>query len=384
MTQATTILGQPIGGLDVPASEAVVVLVVDIDDFEVLRLAHGDDWAGRQLEHVARVVEEAAGTAAGLTASTTFVATDSWIVALGSAHGDQLPAPALKLAERIRAEASAPGAVSVSVGVSRPSVGATRMESALAEAVSGVERKLIDSGDRVVLYDDTTPSGPGGEPERIEEELARAIRDSDVPGALSVLSAWIDRISALEGATPDGLRRWVTAEVMYALDVSGRRRLPDGSVDWHDAFSRLSLEELVEMSGIHERSYLMLWLQRLLDRIVEVSAPRSAGRHVLALVESYIRQHHEEDLRLATVASAVFVSPYYISHLFQRELGTTFLKYLTGVRMQRARELLAGSELPVEVVSARVGYASSKRFRTLFKRTFKVTPTEYRAQHGTA
>lgn len=383
MTQATTVLGQPIGALDVPPSEALIVLVVDIDDFEVLRLAHGDDWASRQLDRVDQVVR-GASTGAGLAASTTFVAPDSWIVALGGGHGEQLSTPALDLAERVRAEAGAPGEVSVSIGVSRPSVGATRMEVALAEAVSGVERKLIDSGDRVVLYDDTTPAGPDGEPERIEEELARAIRDSDVPGALNVLSAWIDRIAALEGATPDGLRRWVTAEVMYALDVSGRRRLSDGSVDWHDAFSRLSLEELVEMSGIHERSYLMLWLQRLLDRIVEVNSPRSAGRHVLALVESHIRAHHAEDLRLATLASAVYVSPYYISHLFQRELGTTFLKYLTGVRMQRARELLAGTDLPVDVVSAQVGYASSKRFRTLFKRTFKVTPTEYRAQHSTA
>ncbi|HEY7173450.1 MAG TPA: AraC family transcriptional regulator [Micromonosporaceae bacterium] len=380
MTLTTTVLGQPVATLDVPPSKELVVVLVDVDDFEVLRLARGDDWAAEQLGSVERALY-GVDAASHVDRSVTFVAPDAWIVALGSEWGDGLGGAAFDYAERVRAAARAASEVTVSVGVSRAHGGATRMESALSEAVSGIERKLIDSGDRVTVFDVASRCDVSGQPERIEQELARAIRDSDVSGALQVLSAWIDRIAAIEGVTPEVLRRWVTAEVMYALDVSGRRRLSDGSVDWFDAFSRLSLDELMEMSDIHDRSYLILWLQRLLDRIVDVNTPTSAGRHVLALVENHIQQHHAEDLRLSTVAAEVYVSPYYISHLFQREMGTTFLKYLTGVRMQRARELLADSELPIEIVSIRVGYASSKRFRTLFKRTFKVTPTEYRVQH---
>lgn len=376
----TTVLGQPIDNVDAPTRRALAVALVDVDDFEVLRLARGDCWATEQLELVGKAIEHVAHDG-DISVTATFVPADAWVVAIGGDHAETVAAQACDYAERCRERVAADTDVTVSIGVSRPHSGATRMEAALAEAVSGVERKLIDSGNRVTVYREGQDGTIRGEPERIEQQLARAIRDGDVAAALTVLSCWIDRIAAIEGATPEVLRRWVTAEVIYALDVSGRRRLADGSVDWFDAFSRLSLDELMEMSGIHDRSYLMLWLQRLLDRIVDVNTPTSAGRHVLALVENYIQEHHAEDLRLATVAGEVYVSPYYISHLFQRERGTTFLRYLTGVRLQRARELLAGSDLPVEVVSARVGYPSSKRFRTLFKRTFKVTPSEYRTQH---
>ena len=381
MTQPPKVLGMPLTTVDLPIGGALVVVLVDIDDFEVSRLQHGDSWASDQLNLVSNALGKP--ELPHLTAlSPTFVAPDAWILTMTGELADELVAIAVDYAEAIRALVTETSDVTVSVGVSRAHTGVTRQEAALGEAVSGIERKLIDPGNRVTVFDVTPEGVGGGAPERIEQELARAIRDSDVEAALGVLSSWIDRMVAIEGATPEVLRRWVTAQVMYALDVSGRQRLPDGSVDWFDAFSRLSLEEVMELSGITDRSYLMLWLQKLLYRIVDVNTPPSAGRHVLAVAEKHIQEHHAEDLRLATLAAETFVSPYYISHLFQREKGTTFLKYLTSVRMQHARELLSGSDLPVEVISNRVGYPSSKRFRTLFKRTYKVTPTEYRSQHG--
>ena len=381
MTLPRTVLGQPLAQVDAPTGRALVVVLVDIDDFEVSRLARGDTWANAQLDLVSDALNKP-DLPQNTALTPTFVPPDAWIVAMGGEVAEDLGAIAVGYAEQIRALITETSDVTVSVGVSRAHTGVTRQEAALGEAVSGIERKLIDPGNQVTVFDVAPEGVVEGVPERIEQELARAIRDSDVEGALNVLASWIDRIVAIEGATPEVLRRWVTAQVMYALDVSGRQRLPDGSVDWFDAFSRLSLEEVMEMSGITDRSYLMLWLQKLLYRIVDVNTPPSAGRHVLALAEAHIQEHHAEDLRLSTLAAETFVSPYYISHLFQREKGTTFLKYLTSVRMQHARELLAGSDLPVEVISIRVGYSSSKRFRTLFRRTFKVTPSEYRAQHG--
>lgn len=381
MTLPRTALGQPIAQADEPSVRALVVVLVDIDDFEVSRLARGDSWANAQLDLVSDALAKP-DLPQDTALAPTFVPPDAWIVAMGGEEADDLSALAAGYAEQIRALVTETSDVTVSVGVSQAHPGVTGQEAALGEAVSGVERKLIDPGNQVTVFDAAAQVVVEGVPERIEQELARAIRDSDVEGAMNVLASWIDRIVAIEGTTPKVLRRWVTAQVMYAMDVSGRRRLPDGSVDWFDAFSRLSLEEVMEMSGITDRSYLMLWLQKVLYRIVDVNTPPSAGRHVLALAEKHIQEHHAEDLSLATLAAETFVSPYYISHLFQREKGTTFLKYLTSVRMTHARELLAGSDLPVEVISIRVGYSSSKRFRTLFKRTFKVTPTEYRAQHG--
>ncbi|UWP85305.1 helix-turn-helix transcriptional regulator [Dactylosporangium fulvum] len=356
----------------------LVAVLADIDDFEVNRLARGDDWAADQVSMARKHAESLLPAGARLA----LVPPDSWIVTLAGDDRGRLMAAAKEYADSLLAAVSAETDVAVTISVSNPHAGPARLETATSEAVRAVERKLVGGGNRLYLFDDHNSAGAAALPERVEGDLARCIREGDASGAVDALRRWIDRVALVEGVTPDVLRRWIGAELLYALDVAGKRRLADGSADWVDAFDRLALDELLEMFEIHERSYLMLWLGQLLPRIVEVQAPQSPGRHVLAMVEQYIRDHYAEDLRLSTVASTVYVSPFYISHLFQRELGTTFLRYLTGVRMHHARQLLAQTKLPVEAIADRVGYCSPKRFRVLFKRTFNVTPTEYRRQYS--
>ncbi|MFB9184260.1 helix-turn-helix transcriptional regulator [Dactylosporangium sucinum] len=356
----------------------LVAVLADIDDFEVSRLARGDDWAADQVAMTQKHAESLLPAGARIA----LVPPDSWIVTLSGDDPGELMAAAKQYADSLLAAVGTETDVAVTISVSNPHAGPARLETATSEAVRAVERKLVGGGNRLYLFDDHNSAGAAALPERVEGDLARCIREGDASGAVDALRRWIDRVALVEGVTPDVLRRWIGAELLYALDVAGKRRLADGSADWVDAFDRLALDELLEMFEIHERSYLMLWLGQLLPRIVEVQAPQSPGRHVLAMVEQYIRDHYAEDLRLSTVASTVYVSPFYISHLFQRELGTTFLRYLTGVRMHHARQLLAQTKLPVEAIADRVGYCSPKRFRVLFKRTFNVTPTEYRRQYA--
>ncbi len=106
----------------------------------------------------------------------------------------------------------------------------------------------------------------------------------------------------------------------------------------------------------------------------------SSAADILAIVQAYIASHHDRDLTLTEAARAVPVSPYYLAHLFQRDLGTTFLKHLTRVRLEAACRMLASSNCPVSVVSARVGYRSPKRFRIQFRRAFDLSPTQYRSE----
>lgn len=382
-----TVLGQHVAVPDQESDEGyVLVVLADVDDFEVSRLARGDEWAEEMLESAAAVVRRCASTyAVGQHTGVVPVPPDAWMVTFHGADPTELRATGRRFASLVRDRITAACGVAVTVGISRPLAGASRTEAATAEAVSALDHKLVSGGDAVYDLAEVRAAlggvpGPVPVPDRVEERLAQCIRRGDATGAVATLRTWIERVSAVDGVTPDVLREWLAAEVLYALEVAGQRRLSDGSTDWIAACSRLPLNEVVEMYDIHDRSYLVLWLEQLLPRIVASHTAPSPARHVLAVVERYIQDHYADDLRLVTVSEAVFVSPYYISHLFQRELGTTFLKYLTAVRMRHGRRLLADTDLPVELVAEQVGYQAPKRFRELFKRTFQVTPSEYRRQ----
>ena len=81
---------------------------------------------------------------------------------------------------------------------------------------------------------------------------------------------------------------------------------------------------------------------------------------------------------LDNLASNVAMSRAAFSKRFKELVGQTMFEYLTGLRMQRAQELLGESELPLYEIASRAGYESDLSFTKAFKRLLGVTPTQYR------
>ena len=86
----------------------------------------------------------------------------------------------------------------------------------------------------------------------------------------------------------------------------------------------------------------------------------------------------DEKLTLNSVACATNVSPNHFSALFSQEMGQTFIEYLTGLRMKRAKELLRCTDKRSGEIAYEVGYNDSHYFSFLFKKTQGCTPSEYR------
>ena len=66
----------------------------------------------------------------------------------------------------------------------------------------------------------------------------------------------------------------------------------------------------------------------------------------------------------------------------RRAAGCTPKDYLLGIRLGRAKELLAATELPVAAVARRVGYDDPAYFSRLFTRRVGLAPVRFRAQQG--
>ena len=95
--------------------------------------------------------------------------------------------------------------------------------------------------------------------------------------------------------------------------------------------------------------------------------------------KEYIRANFSQsDLSLNRIAAHIGVSPSYFSSLFSQEVGSTFVEYLTGVRMEKAKELLLNPDIPVGTVAVKVGYGNYSYFSKLFKDVIGCTPNEYR------
>ena len=101
---------------------------------------------------------------------------------------------------------------------------------------------------------------------------------------------------------------------------------------------------------------------------------------ILRKAVEYLQQHYHEPITLNEVAEHTFVSTYYISRMFKKEMGKNFVDYLNELRIEKAKELLKDVRYKTYEVAEKVGIPDAHYFSRLFKKYVGKTPTEYREQ----
>lgn len=127
------------------------------------------------------------------------------------------------------------------------------------------------------------------------------------------------------------------------------------------------------------------YITEILLRAVELrdSASCIQYRGLLKQAVDYIDSHYtNDDLSLNRVAKEINISANYLSAVFSQEMGTTFTEYVTGKRMEKAKELLRTTGKRSGEVAFAVGYRDSHYFSFLFKKTQGCTPRDYRTGGG--
>ncbi len=98
----------------------------------------------------------------------------------------------------------------------------------------------------------------------------------------------------------------------------------------------------------------------------------------LRRVLSYIADNHEQDLSLEDLAGEAAMSTFHFAREFKRATGTTPHQHILKFRVERAKELLVGSQLPLAEVGLRTGFSHQSHFTRLFRRYTGTTPQSYR------
>ncbi len=93
---------------------------------------------------------------------------------------------------------------------------------------------------------------------------------------------------------------------------------------------------------------------------------------------SIIETEYMDDISLEYIAEKLYISPSYLSRLFKKEIGKTFIEFLKEYRLKKACELLKNTNLRVTEISKMVGYDSSSYFNTIFHKFYNTTPAQYR------
>ncbi|HDZ11113.1 MAG TPA: helix-turn-helix domain-containing protein, partial [Bacteroidetes bacterium] len=208
----------------------------------------------------------------------------------------------------------------------------------------------------------------------IEKELIHRVRLRDRTGAKEILNKLLGIVLLKDPIRVDLLK----AHILELVVIFTRAAVEEGG-NLEDILG-MKYNFIVELSDIQRQEEICYWIVRVLDRIIDnIYATRNANNYeILEKALHYIEKNSSLSLTLENVANHVALSPSHFSHLIKKELGFTFVDYLTRVRIQKAKSLLRQSNLNITQIAFEVGYPDQSYFTKVFKRVEKATPKLYR------
>ena len=245
------------------------------------------------------------------------------------------------------------------------------------EARSAMEYRTIMGGNRVLYIHDIEPS-PKDAVSFLEydfQNLVRAVKLGNRDETDGAIRQFMDSIRSFS-ITPNQYQL-IFMELITELMKIGRSyklktRQIFGEMDvpWQELYKHVSIDELEN------------WLRDVCTNL------RHTLRHertdsTMKLTEqakAYINEHYmENDLSADTLCRHLNVSAAYFSTIFKKEVGQSFVAYLTKVRLEHAVELLRTTEDKTYVIAEEVGYTEPNYFSYVFKKEYGISPSKYRA-----
>lgn len=114
-----------------------------------------------------------------------------------------------------------------------------------------------------------------------------------------------------------------------------------------------------------------------LEKAAQYQALLNTDSMILSAI-SYIRDNLHNKLNLEELAQQYFLSYIQFSRRFKKATGTTPQEYVAGLRLKKAKQMLAETDLSIQKISENCGFSNAYYFSNFFRKHCQLSPTQYR------
>lgn len=206
------------------------------------------------------------------------------------------------------------------------------------------------------------------------ERVIGCFQDGDLGKMAVRLDELIEQIRSRPGVSNTSIRRTMVELVISVLNIASNAGVEvdevlGGRDPYHWILSQGHTEVIVE------------WFLEICSKLINAmreNQHKEENRTIRQAYQYIAENLHRNDLSLLQVSAYVGLSGAYFSQMFKRETGDGLSTYITRCRVERAKEILASTDLKVEDIALQVGFSTANYFSTVFKNTVGQTPAEFR------
>lgn len=206
-------------------------------------------------------------------------------------------------------------------------------------------------------------------PSREEHDLLDHLRTNSRDAALASLKVFTDRLYELNDTEASRLN---CAVILY-VEVC-RFLMERGTCFQKPYFNDCDDTAENKPYDIHGT------LEAIIQEVLSLIETNDISHVYVNSAMQYIKMHYNEPLSLESVANAINLSASYLSALFSKVLGTTFINYVQSIRIEIAKELLRSTTLKVYEIAYQIGYDDEKYFSQVFRKAEGISPSQFRSQ----
>jgi len=265
--------------------------------------------------------------------------------------------------------------VCVSVGISEPFRRFGHFPAAVRQAKDAVKDSFYGGLGKCYRFDASPREMPESPPGSGEDELLQRLEICDKEGVHRAL----ERLFAVlaDRRDPPERRQEFFLDLAQQFKMSVRK----WDIPWPSLFDdeRSVYTQILELETIDETRR---WFEMLADKAIgAMTRVRSQTyRKEISRLIDYLKLHFAENITLSSAARYINMSESYLSTMFKKETGVSFVEYLTRLRIEKAAELLKTSDMPSYIIAEKVGYENINYFGRSFKKVMGVSPSQFRGR----
>lgn len=266
--------------------------------------------------------------------------------------------------------------LTVTIGIGNVCHDINQLADSFKASVSALDYRLVIGSNKVIFIEDLEPQSADVIvfDENKEKMLITSIKFGTENEIIDITDLLFKDIGDIKTSFKD--YQIYLLEILAAI-VKISKSL---QLDMKDILG-LNYNLFVEMYQFNTIEEVKDWIKGICIKLMNyISYKRQDNcKLLLEKAKDYINNNYsDEDIGINKVSNYLHISPCYLSMIFKKETGETFLNYLVSIRLEVAKDLLRASNLKTFEIAERIGYSDPNYFSYFFKKNFGISPREYR------